>query len=331
MKKITLNRTLAVVGTVAALIAAYFVFWFNKKIDITGSPQVTGPASALAGQPCKDYARRPIAVMLASDPEARPLSGVAQADMVFEMPVAPDGITRMMAVFQCRTPKEIGSIRSARQDFIPLAAGLKAIFAHWGGERDALENLNSGILDNIDALKLDGTVFYRKPKVHPPHNGFTTIEKLTDFAKQSKYAVTGSFPGYSHSAAQPERNLSNITDDITVDYPGPYKVEWKYDAKSNSYKRWRGGEPEADIDSGTEVRAAVVILMKTRSQFIRDQYVRVNVAGQGEASVYQNGVRVDGTWKKDAADVASKLFFYDTHGKEVEFPPGAVWVELVTE
>ena len=65
------------------------------------------------------------------DPEARPLSGIGQADVIIEMPVTPNSVTRFMAVYQCQTPKEIGSVRSAREDFIPLAAGFNTIYAHW--------------------------------------------------------------------------------------------------------------------------------------------------------------------------------------------------------
>ena len=89
-------------------------------------------------QYCDNFSKRPVAVMMPVDQEARPLSALAQADLVFEIPISVDGIPRMMAVFQCQETKEIGSIRSAREDFIPLDAGLDAIYAHWGGESDAL-------------------------------------------------------------------------------------------------------------------------------------------------------------------------------------------------
>src|SRR5437870_3059468 len=75
--------------------------------------------SSIAGLKCDNAQRRPVAVMMPSDPEAKPLSGISAADLVMEMPVTPNGVTRFMAIFQCQTPKEIGSVRSAREDFIP--------------------------------------------------------------------------------------------------------------------------------------------------------------------------------------------------------------------
>ncbi|MFH1049206.1 MAG: DUF3048 domain-containing protein, partial [Patescibacteria group bacterium] len=55
---------------------------------------------------CQNSTRRSIAVMLAIDAITRPLSGISEADIVFEMPVITDSITRLMAVFGCIIPTE---------------------------------------------------------------------------------------------------------------------------------------------------------------------------------------------------------------------------------
>lgn len=178
--RLNLNKLLIITGTIVFILTIVFIVWWNKEITINNGISIINknetPRSLITELDCPSTEVRPIAVMLASDPEARPLSGISQADMVFEMPVDPTGITRFMAVFQCEKPKEIGSIRSARNDFIPLAASLGTIFAHWGGEHDALEKLDNHILDNIDALKYEGETFYRKAGTRPPHNGFTNMD-----------------------------------------------------------------------------------------------------------------------------------------------------------
>ena len=69
--------------------------------------------SLLNGIECENANRRPFAVMLAGDLEAWPLSGIAKADLVIEMPVVTGGITRYLAIYVCNNPTEIGSIRSA--------------------------------------------------------------------------------------------------------------------------------------------------------------------------------------------------------------------------
>src|SRR3989344_1934851 len=116
----------------ALSVGAVFLFGFLRKKEISffNSPKETEfpnqPLSSLRGENCENYKARPIAVMLASDPAARPLSGVSQADISVEMPVTPDGVTRIMSIFQCNKPNEIGSVRSARVDFLPLVASFGA-------------------------------------------------------------------------------------------------------------------------------------------------------------------------------------------------------------
>lgn len=335
MLKLNLNKLLIITGTTVLVLFVIFIVWWNKEIIINNGISIINrnetSKSLITGLGCPSAGTRPIAVMLASDPETRPLSGISQADIVFEMPVDPTGITRFMAVFQCEKPKEIGSVRSARNDFIPLVASFKVIYAHWGGERDALGELDSHIVDNIDALKYEGEIFYRKAGVRPPHNGFTNIDLLTKTAKEQKYDLNNNFSGYPHQDKEPKKNLSNLTGQININYPGRYAVGWTYNQETNLYIRSRGGSAEVDKDNGQVVRAGVVIIMNTTSKFLREQYISVDVAGSGEARIYQNGSIISGKWSKDPARLDSKLYFYDDSGKEIQFAPGKIWVEIVTK
>lgn len=320
---------------VVLIFVIVFIFWWNKEIIISknGTGKIlntNGIKSSIAGLECDLAKTRPFAVMLAGDLEARPLSGIGQADIVFEMPVAPNGVTRFMAVYQCEIPKEIGSVRSSRKDFIPLAKGLKAVYVHWGGEHEALNMLNGGVIDNIDALKYEGTIFYRKKGIPAPHDGFTDMDLLTKKAIEFKYSFDDKFVGYIHADKVSDRRLSNLTNLIEISYPKPFDVTWVYDQTNNIYKRVSNGKPEIDKSTNKQVAASVVILMKTKIIFWRDQYMRVDVQGQGDAQVYQGGVVINGKWKKDASDTSSKLTFVDQNGQEIKFLPGKIWVEIVS-
>jgi hypothetical protein len=321
-KKIALFASILTLLTASAVLV-----WWRKSITVTGN-QPAGPTSQLTGQPCENNRQRPIAVMLASDPVDRPLSGISKADVVFEMPVTPDGVTRMMAVFQCQQPGTIGSVRSARQDFIPLAAGIGAIYAHWGGERDAENQLRAGIMDNIDGLLYDGTVFYRKAGLRAPHNGFTTWENLVEKAKDLGYALTSIDAGYPHTAQESARNISNIADTVAIDYPAPYNITWKYSPGTKTYARWRDMSPETDALDGQAVQAGVVAVLNTQAKPIGDQYLSVTVTGQGNATIYQYGTATAAFWKK-SANHASQLMFTDINGKVISFAPGMIWIEIV--
>jgi len=329
MKKINLNALLIVVAAIAVACGIYFIFWWHNEIRVAGgrtSLPEDAELSPLTGLPCQKI-ERPIAVMMASDPVARPLSGIGQAAMVIEMPVTdqPNQVTRMMAVFQCAEPQEIGSIRSAREPFIPLAQGLTALYAHWGGEHGALEQLNAGVIDNIDALKYDGSTYYRKPEIRKPHNGFTTLALLRDRVKSLGDSLTNTFTGYTHRSAGNQRNISNIIETITIPYDEPYDVRWQYDRATKLYKRFRNNTPETDKITGEQILTANVIVLETTAQPLGDQYLAVKVIGQGEATLYQEGARLNGTWKKE--DAASILRFVDSQNRDIALVPGTIWIE----
>ncbi len=327
---------LVIVGVLAAS-GVYFAFGSKRGITISGNiaPEPKRPSS-IAGLPatagCATAGRRPLAVMLASDPETRPLSGIGSADLVIEMPVTPNGVTRFMAVYQCQTPKEIGSIRSAREDFIPLAAGFSAVYAHWGGEHSALDRLNKKIVDNINALQFDGTVFYRKKNIRPPHNGFSSPDLLFGQAKSFGYNPAKDFTGYPHTDAAPAKNIANLTTSVAIPYPYPYDVKWVYKADRNLYARSRGGRPEIDRNDNKQVTASVIAVMHTSSRILYkgDQYIEIRTTGEGIAEIYQSGIKITGTWKKDPKRLDSKLYFFDQEGREIKFVPGQIWIEIVT-
>ncbi len=321
----TIDATVWAAIAVAVVFVGMFVFWIFREPTITvRNDQPTEPLGPLTGLPCANALERPVAVMLASDPEARPLSGIGQADMVFEMPVTPNGITRIMAVYQCSTPKEIGSVRSARQDFIPLAQGVDAIFAHWGGEHDALTALDTRAIDNVDALKYEGSTFYRKQGIPRPHNGFTTLRLVRERADQLGYRASTSLSAYTHSTGHIERNLGTVADTVTVAWPQGMDVRFSYDRERNSYLRWRSGTPEIDAANGEQARASVVVIMKTTASFLRDQYISVTTIGSGVAMIWQGGRSISALWKKPTA--TAMLAFTDSQGKAIPLEPGTIWV-----
>lgn len=322
-------------GMIAIVLLALFlaIKLGNKSIEITntrgrGNPELLEVSqekkSLLTGTECESYDARPIAVMLSSDDEARPLSGIGEADMVFEMPVVDTGFTRMMAVYQCGEPKELGSIRSSRMDFVPLALGLDAIYAHFGGEREVLQELRSGIIDNIDGLRYDGEYYYRKSGIKRPHNAFTSSALLGRAISAFGYKTSGNTVNYPHenkSKSQGELSPPPV-------FAKDYRVIWEYNKSANSYSRSRSGKPEIDKNTGKQVEAKNVVIMKTTWTRINKDYIRVTTVGSGPAIVYKNGIAVSGKWEKK--NDKAKLYFYDEGGKEIEFAAGNVWIEIIT-
>jgi len=335
--KLNLDKLLVIAGVIAILVVGVFFIWWNSNsgvIEISNDTSAQGEGlssgSPITGVICERMHRRPVAVMLAADPVARPVSGIGQADIMFEMPVTPDGVTRMMAVYQCQYPKEIGSIRSARMDFIPFVKGLDALYAHWGGEKEALERLDAGVVDNVDAMKYEGTTFFRKSYRRRPHNGFTSLDLLLERAENLNYSLDNTFDGYLHMERDFSRTISNIATDIQIPYASPFNVSWQYDEQDGVYRRLRNGTKEIDANTDKQVSARVVIIMETTSRPLDRDYNRVIVTGEGTAKIYQGGIVVSGKWKKNE-ESNGKLFFLDSNGDEIIFLPGPIWIEIITK
>jgi len=315
----------------------YFVQGKGESINIsngtnpTKSPEVSAvPAvlkSPISGLSCANANRRPIAVMLAGDAVARPLSGLSEADLVFNMPVITDSITRMMGIYVCNSPKELGSVRSTRDDFIPLARGLDAILAHWGGSHFALDILDKGVMDNIDALKNPYNSYFRKSGVVAPHNGFTSYTRLAEAADKLNYRRENKFSGYLHLEGE-LISVATTTKTLLVGFPGSFQVKYVYDPAANSYFRWRGNTKEIDKNNGQQVAAKNVVIMFAESHQIEGQYNTVAIEGSGRGIVYRNGEEIQATWKKDKSDQTSKLYFYDQNNEEIKFVPGQIWIEV---
>jgi hypothetical protein len=331
--KSKIKLTLIIVLLVIVIVGG-FLFWKStKSVEINNSNQEPESnqerkISSITGIECENYNQRSIAVMLAEDPITRPLSGVAAADLVIEMPVITGSITRMMAVFQCDLPEEIGSVRSARHDFIPLALGFDAIYAHWGGSHFALDKLDAGIIDNLDALEDPYAVFFRKPGIEAPHNGFTSSEKIINAVKKSQYRLEDGFSGYPH-LENPKSKIES-KGRLIISYGGPYRVYYEFNPTENIYKRWRADQREIDKNNGNQVEASVVIVMRAESRMIEPpNYNEVQIEGEGEVVVYQNGEEIKGYWKKTGTYSKSKLSFFDQGGQEIKFTPGKIWIEVV--
>ncbi len=342
----------AVVAVILALlIVGYFSGWFGKnktksldlesmkgEVDM-GEPLNTGEVSPFSGLACENWNRRPIAVMEAADVSVRPVSGLSDADMVLEMPAITASITRLMGVYVCNNPPEVGSIRSSRHDYIALAAGWDAIFVHWGGSHFAGDLLNEGVVDNLDLNGSFGSKAsecgFRKAGVPAPDNGFAKFDKLLECAEAREYRMENKFSGYPH---QKEAPISERPEGghLRVAFAGPYAAEYDYNKEANSYLRTWGKVADVDASNNKRIAPKNIAVLIASSEQIEGQYNNVQIGdpqfdsvGEGDAYYYFNGKEMRGRWKKDKSSWSSKLYMYDERGEEVKFVPGQLWVEIL--
>lgn len=327
-----LDKKTAYISIGIILVSAIALIYFlntGRSFEITRSNQkevLVYEEHPLTGQRCRNYNKRPFAVMLATDSVTRPLSSIGMADIVVEMPVVKDSINRLMAVYICSEPEEIGSVRSSRHDFIPLAAGFDAIYAHWGGSNFAANELDRGVIDNINALINPNNVFYRKNGVPMPHDGFTSYERLRETANYLGYRLDNSFEGYEYVNGESREASGPST--LVIGYPVPYNVSYIYNKYTNTYMRWRGGTPELDKLTGDQVETSVIAIIKTTSRQLNVDYNDVDVTGSGSALVFQDGRVIPARWEKGGAADA-KLRFLDETEEEIKFVRGRMWIQYI--
>ncbi len=341
---------IAAVAVVIVAVGGYFLLHKKatvKQINISNKLPDSGPAnqgnvSPISGEACSDWNRRPFAVMQPADVSARPIAGFSDADMVFEMPVINNGITRLMGVYVCGNPDDVGSMRSARHDFIALAAGIDAIFVHWGGSHFALDKLKQNVINDLncnnDGGQSAGQYCYRKPMtgtMKGDDTGYAKFSQLLAAAKHFGYDMTDKFSGYPHQADAPASQRPNgghlhLAFDSKSD-----TVNYDYDPATNSYLRTWGGTPDTDRNNGKRLAPKNVVVMFAKSEELESQYNNMEIGDpwydnidSGEAYFYMNGQQVHGSWKKDKSNLASKLTFYDDSGNQIKFVPGQIWVEV---
>lgn len=291
-------------------------------------PKVT--ASGLSGMPCAHPDRRAIGVMLAGDPINRPMSGFSKADMVWELPVLTSDVTRLLGVYQCGEPTDIGSVRSARHDYLFLAEGIDAIVAHWGGSYHALNRIAAGEFQTINALTNPYQAFFRKTTLPAPYNGFTTYERLWNALQKLGYRTTTNFNGFDFKDDAPvaERPAGGT---LRIAWPGAFRVQYEYDPTTNRYVRFWAGVKQTDAEDGKVVAPSSVAIMRATNQFADGPggYNDVGIEGQGALEVYQDGTVIRGTWKKNELEKKDPVHFTNEQGQPIVFTRGQLWVMAV--
>lgn len=305
----------------------------NLPLGQNASPTpapVNRDTSGLSGMPCDHPNRRPIGVMLAGDPINRPLSGFSTADMVFELPVLVSDVTRLTAVYQCGEAPEMGSVRSARHDYLYLLDGVDGIMAHWGGSYWALNMIAAGQFQTMNALQNPNNAFFRKDNLPAPYNGFTTYARLWDTLQKLGYRTETQFKGYDFKDDAPASDRP-AGGTLTINWPGAFKVSYQYNPTTNRYERYWAGVKQADGYDKKVIAPSVVVVMRATNTYMDGPggYNNVAIEGTGDLTVYEDGKAITGKWTKDINNKKDPVHFLDAQGKPITFTRGQVWVTAV--
>ena len=97
----------------------------------------------------EDSDTRPYAVVVNNFPKATKVqAGLNEAYIIYEFPIE-GGITRSLALFKDKQDVRIGTVRSARHNYLDYALENDAIFVHYGWSLYAKEDIPKLGINNI--------------------------------------------------------------------------------------------------------------------------------------------------------------------------------------
>ena len=291
-------------------------------------PKSTTVASTLSGlQVDPTFNARPVTgVMIENSVDARPQSGLSQASVVFEA-IAEGGITRFLALFQDTQPTNVGPIRSARPYYEQWALGFDAGYAHVGGSPEALADIKSWNVRDLDQFA-NGDSYHRISSRDAPHNVYTGVDALTRL-EVSKGYTSSTFTGFVRKAAEAPAKVPTAKS-INIAISGPtYNVHYDYNAATNSYNRSEAGAAHIDANTNTQISPKVVIALAMPYSLEADGYHSdYSTIGSGPMYVFQDGTVTAGQWSKSSS--TSQFTFTTTNGKPLGLNPGQTWITAVS-
>lgn len=263
-------------------------------------------------------------IMIENSGEARPQSGLLEADVVFEA-IAEGGITRFLALYQSKSPEYIGPVRSARPYYAEWVKTFDASYVHAGGSPDGLQTISSLGVKDISAFAYGDDVFFRTSDRQSPHNLYTSFKGLDKVNKEKGF--TGSkFTPWSRKKDVPQTATAKKID-ITIS-SAFYNPSYEYDATTNTYLRSQAGEIHKDEKSGKQIAPKTVLVM-TMNKSQNGIYSVYKTNGSGKFYAFQDGQVTEGTWERSG--VSDQYSFKDANGFNFLFNKGQTWVSIVPD
>lgn len=297
----------------------------DKKVEMESGSPFTFPLTGKGSEVKTDG--RAIAVMINNHPKARPQSGLNKADIVYEL-LAEGDITRFLAVFQSEKPENIGPIRSARDYYVELAKGLKALYIAHGYSAEAKQLLDKGYVDHLNGMVYDGTLFKRASFRQAPHNSYITYENILKGAEQKNYSMDKSPPAFTFLSDEESRYLNGdeAVSAMVSYFSNPlFDSHYQYDSQLGRYKRFSGGEPTVDLETKEPILLDNIFIVEAVHQIVdHSGYRDIDLNSGGKGYLLQKGKVNQVDWK----NINGRIIPFH-NGKEVPFVQGKTWVNVI--
>lgn len=280
-----------------------------------------------------DSDTRPYAVMINCHNGALPQAGLDKAYVVYELMVE-GGITRMMALFKDVNVDKIGSVRSARIQYLDYVYENDAIYAHAGGAQDALSRISSEGINDID---VDGQYGFRDTSLNRAweHKLFTSTNLLNNGVSNRGFRTTTdnhSLLNYSAEEIDLSTYESNsIANNISIVYSDYRTSNYTYDSENKVYLRSMNNTSNIDLVTGEQYKVKnIIIYGVTYSNYCHHGYCayqKIDNVGSGEGYYVSNGYSIPITWTKNGKNDKT-IYKVKATGEELIVNDGNTYIQI---
>ncbi len=306
------------------------------------NPVIPG-VSSTTGLPASGEVYTPIIMVLDNAEEAYPHWGVSQADIIFQVPNAGAGATKLLGLFADHYPDQAGPVRSGRSTMLPAALSFDAAFAFagppaaTGGEIDILEVMSRYDMNRTHRIYnlLNSNGYGERWKNVGSHN----LSCLIGSIHQNLMNQGVSFeerPFLFTDEPRTEGEKANIIrvlhrgDDPAGASNSASRGVFKYNAETGTYIRTNSSGDYSDRLTGETIPFANVIVLRVNFSYDRNYiYLKNHMTGSGSAEIFQNGRYVRGAWVR--TDAQSRLVLVDGDGSELKLQRGKTFIVITNE
>jgi hypothetical protein len=263
--------------------------------------------------------RRVLAFKVDNNINARPQSGLQEADAVFEILVE-GGMTRFLAFFLDKTSSYLGPIRSARPTdptVIRPFGGTLIVSGATGGLIPAIRESGVPVLEETSAPAM-----FRIANRNAPHNLYADTELVRGVINDKGYYFLQPGPEPIYDFGKDQTNWEEGAARVTIKYSDFSTVIWKLG--DNNYERFI-------IDGYSENKDAVAHnfisqdgnytdILKTETIVViqgplyNDENTTlpsILTVGVGPVTIFNNGKLIEGTWRRN--DIKEPFTFTDSN------------------
>ncbi len=277
--------------------------------------------------------RRVIAFKVDNNLNARPQSGLQEADTVMEILVE-GGMTRFLAFYLDRTSSYVGPIRSARPtdpNLVRPYGGILVVSGATAGLIPAIRDLGVPVLEEVSAPTM-----FRIGNRKAPHNLYADTDLVREYIDKKGFLFNQDVnPLYNFGNDQ--SNWTPGAGRVTIKYSDFTTVIWKLD--NDQYSRFivDGYSPEEDAvahnfitrDGYTDILKAPTVVV-IQGPLYNDEVTTlpsVLTVGVGPVTVFSGGRYIEGTWRRN--DITDPFEFLDSNQDQIEVPPSKQWIHIL--